>query len=222
MTGSALPAPACWWQASDLVFIAGIALFGLSDTATRRACVVLGAAILGTGVLAWLRSAEAQRHADPGASLLWSYSGYAAAACLTALIALPVVDQSQNLGSLARRIRSDTELAQLALLDPDETTLAVLDHGFTAPVAAIVSDAAGKQRAVSDWFAAHPQGGRVLVLLPGHASGKLRRWLGQFHTDPDPGDGVAAVPIDAGAARLVRRYELPQGRRYALLEPPGP
>ena len=70
--------------------------------------------------------------------------------------------------------------------------------------------------------AAHPQGGRVLVLLPGHASGKLRRWLGQFHTDPDPGDGVAAVLMNAGAARLVRRYELPQGRRYALLGPPGP
>ncbi len=71
-----------------------------------------------------------------------------------------------------------------------------------------------------DWFAAQPASARVLVLLPGHASGKLRRWLARFHADPEPGDGVAATLIDAGAARLVHRYELPQGRRYALLGPP--
>jgi len=71
----------------------------------------------------------------------------------------------------------------------------VLDHGFATPVAALASGAAGKQRAVSDWFASHPGSARILVLLPGHATGKLRRWLGQFHTDADPGDGAAAALV---------------------------
>ena len=74
---------------------------------------------------------------------------------------------------------------------------------------------------MADWFAAHPDTARVLVLLPGHATGKLRRWLAQFHTDAEPDDGAAAALIAAGSARLVRRYELPQGRRYALLGPPA-
>jgi 4-amino-4-deoxy-L-arabinose transferase-like glycosyltransferase len=203
-----------------VVFIAAIAVFGLSRTVDTPGCVVLGVAILGTGVLSWLRSSQAQRRADPGRCLAWSYTGYAAAVCLTALIVLPVIDQWQNLGGLARRIRADTPAQQLVLLDPDETTLAVLDHGFITPVAALLSGACGKECAVRDWFATHPPSGRVLVLLPGHASGKLRRWLARLHTDSDPGDGVAAVLVDAGAARLVQRYELPQGRRYALLGPP--
>jgi 4-amino-4-deoxy-L-arabinose transferase-like glycosyltransferase len=204
-----------------VVFIAAIAVFGMSHTVSTPGCVVLGAAILGTGVLAWQRSSQAQRHADPGGSLAWSYTGYAAAVCLTALLVLPVIDQWQDLGGLARRIRAETELQQLVLLDPDETTLAVLDHGFATPVAALLSDASGKERAVRNWFASRPTSARVLVLLPGHASGKLRRWLAQYHVAADPGDGVAATLVDAGAARLVQRYELPQGRRYALLGPPA-
>ena len=35
-----------------------------------------------------------------------------------------------------------------------------------------------------------------------------------------PDDGDAARLIAAGAAALVTRYQLPQGRRYALLGPP--
>jgi 4-amino-4-deoxy-L-arabinose transferase-like glycosyltransferase len=208
--------------AMALVFIAAITVFGMSHTVNAPGCIVLGAAILGTGVLAWQRSSQAQRHADPGGSLAWCYTGYAAAVCLTALILLPVIDQWQDLGGLARRIRADTDVRQLVLLDPDETTLAVLDHGFAMPVAALLSDASGKERAVRAWFATQPASARVLVLLPGHASGKLRRWLAQYHAAADPGDGVAATLVDAGAARLVHRYELPQGRRYALLGPPAP
>jgi 4-amino-4-deoxy-L-arabinose transferase-like glycosyltransferase len=204
-----------------IVFATAVAVLGLSGTVSSPACVVLGVAILGTGVLAWMRSAQAQRHADAGGSLVWSYSGYAAAICLAALIMLPVIDQWQNLGGLARRIRSDTDVQQLAVLDPDETTLAVLDHGFASAVPALASGAAGKERAVSDWFASHPGSARVLVLLPGHATGKLRHWLSQFHADPTPGDGAAGALVDSGAARLVHRYELPQGRRYALLGPPA-
>ena len=60
----------------------------------------------------------------------------------------------------------------------------------------------------------------MLVLLPGHASGNLSRWLERFHRGPPPGDGVAAALVASGTAALVQRYELPQGRRYALLGSP--
>ncbi len=208
--------------ALGVVFIAGIAVFGMSHTVNTPGCIVLSVAIFGCGVLAWQRSSQAQRHADPGTSLAWSYTGYATAVCLTALLVVPVIDQWQDLGSLARRIRAETDARQLVVLDPDETTLAVLDHGFASPVASLVSDASGKERAVRDWFASRPASARVLVLLPGHAGGKLRRWLAQYHVAAEPGDGGAATLVDAGAARLVHRYELPQGRRYALLGPPAP
>jgi hypothetical protein len=67
---------------------------------------------------------------------------------------------------------------------------------------------------------AHARDGRVLVLLPGHASGNLTRLLGRYRTlAPEP-DGVAGSIESSGAAAIVRRYELPQGRRYALLGPP--
>src|SRR5207237_10874174 len=63
---------------------------------------------------------------------------------------------------------------------------------------------------------------RVLVLVPGHARGALTRYLEHFRARPPESDGVAGSLTASGAAALVRRYELPQGRRYALLGPPPP
>jgi hypothetical protein len=61
----------------------------------------------------------------------------------------------------------------------------------------------------------------VLVLLPGHAPGAVTLWLGRFLPGaPAHGDGVAGALLATGTAALVQRYELPQGRRYALLGPP--
>ncbi|MBS0579781.1 MAG: glycosyltransferase family 39 protein [Proteobacteria bacterium] len=201
------------------LFVAALAVLALSGTVTTPACITLGTAVTGVGLLAWLRSSREQLRGHPGRSLAWCYTGYAAAVSLTALVLLPTIDRWQDLGSLARRIRHDTAALQLAVLDPDETTLAVLDHGFDAPAMALGSSGQDKQQAVAGYFAAHPADGRVLVLLPGHASGRLRRWLAQFHADTRPDDGPLTGLVASGTARLVQRYELPQGRRYALLGP---
>jgi hypothetical protein len=151
-------------------------------------------------------------------SLTLTYAAYAAAVCLSALVAFPVIDRWQDLGALAREIRSDTRAQPLALLAPDETTLAMIDHGFSGSYSVLTTD---DRSGVQRWFAAGGARARILVLLPGHAAGDLARWLSRWHTFPVPGDGTAGTLIDAGAARLVQRYELPQGRRYALLGPPG-
>ena len=151
-------------------------------------------------------------------SLTLTYAAYAAAVCLSALVAFPVIDRWQDLGALARQIRIDTRAQPLALLAPDETTLAMIDHGVSGAYSVLATD---DRSGVQRWFAARGAQARVLVLLPGHAAGAVSRWLSRWHTFPAPGDGTAGALIDAGAARLVQRYELPQGRRYALLGPPG-
>jgi hypothetical protein len=61
------------------------------------------------------------------------------------------------------------------------------------------------------------------VLLPGHAPGPITLRLARFlprAARGDGDDGIAGMLIRGGSATLVERYELPEGRRYALLGPP--
>jgi hypothetical protein len=73
---------------------------------------------------------------------------------------------------------------------------------------------------VHEWLDAHGADARILVLLPGHAPGALSELLARLDDSKPPGDGIAGELIASGTASLVERYELPQGRRYALLGPP--
>jgi len=166
------------------------------------------------------RAALAERDADVTASLGWTYTGYVAALCVGCMVAFPVIDRWQNLPLLAQRIHADSTGRALALLDPDETTIAMLDRGLATPFTVISSAEHNPQAAVSLWWQAHPLDGRVLVLLPGHSSGNLTQLLGQLLTLTPAPDGAAGDIARAGAAVIVERYQLPQGRRYALLGPP--
>ena len=96
----------------------------------------------------------------------------------------------------------------------------MLDHGFDAGFSILTSNAQAPRGAVSGWFRAHGREARVLVLMPGHAPGPLTRWLERWHAHDSDGDGVAGSLAASGTATLLRRYKLPQGRRYALLGPP--
>jgi len=198
-----------------LLAAAGLSAWGASAAAAAAALTAVAAA-LGAAI-------RARRRGELAAALGWTYAGYAAAVCVSALVAFPVINRWQDLPQLAQRIHRDTAQRPLALLDPDETTIAMLDRGRGAPLATLRAAPADPQGAVHAWLAAHGPEARVLVLLPGHAGGSLsallaRHGLRAGATSAD--DGAAAQLIDAGAATLVRRYELPQGRRYALLGPP--
>jgi 4-amino-4-deoxy-L-arabinose transferase-like glycosyltransferase len=200
------------------IALAVLAAAGLGAPAlfTAAAVAVLAAAAVFLGF-----AVRAQRHGDYPRSLAWVYAGYAVALCLAARMILPVVDRWQDLPALAAHIHADTTQQPLALLDPDETTIAMLDHGLATPFTVLASGSGGPRGAVGGWFAAHGPASRVLVLLPGHASGALTEFLARLHPTPAPGDGVAGALTATGAAALVARYELPQGRRYALLAPPA-
>ena len=218
------------WLVGVLVWTLAGALLVLAAAGAGPpfACITAALAALVAVQLALLRAARAQRLGRIQQSLGWTYTGYAAALTVIAVAALPVIDRWQDLPSLARRIDADTSRETLALLDPDETTLAIVDHDLETPVTLLTSrgEAAtaqwpdSAQRLVGAWLASHGGAGRVLVLLPGHAPGRLSRWLERFHSIPPPGDGIAAQLIASGTVALVARNELPQGRRYALLGPP--
>jgi len=202
------------------VLALALAVLAAAGEGVPLACLAAAAGVVAAAHTARMAGARAQRAGQLQRSLAWSYTGYAAALCLTALVAFPVIDRWQDLPGLARRVHADTAREKLALLDPDETTIAILDRGLDTPFTILTSGAETPRQAVTGWLAAQGRAARVLVLLPGHASGKLTRWLGRFLPPHPQDDGVAGRLIAANAAALIARYELPQGRRYALLGPP--
>jgi len=208
-----------------------LAVFAAAGAASRAGCALAAVALLGAAHGAMLLAARAERGGEFQRSLGWMYTGYAAALCLAALVVLPIIDRWQDLPGLARRIHADTAREPLALLNPDETTVAMLDRGMrtsftvldSARAAPTAGSADGTQRLVADWFKDEGREARVLVLLPGHAAGSVTVWLGRYlprAAAVDDADGIAGALIASGVASLVQRYELPQGRRYALLGPP--
>jgi len=195
---------------------AGLILLAFAQAAAPLTCAAAAAAVcvFGLPALGAARAAEAQGRF--GAALALCYTAWAGALCLTALVAFPLIDRGQDLARLARQVHADTREQPLALLAPDETTLAIMDHGYHGSLSVLTGTDA---RAVRGWFAARGGAARVLVLLPGHASGPLTPWLAPWRHSSPPNDGLAGELIARREARLVARYELPHGRRYALLGP---
>jgi 4-amino-4-deoxy-L-arabinose transferase-like glycosyltransferase len=183
-------------------------------------CVAVAIGVLSGAAAALAYALRVLRRGTLPGSLAWAYVAYVVAVCLAARPILPVVDRWQDLPALAVRIHADTAHEALALLDPDETTLAMLDHGLRTSFTVLTS-AGAPRAAVSAWFADRGPGSRVLVLLPGHADGAVTELLARYHPLAAPGDGVAGALTAEGVAALMQRYELPQGRRYALLAPPA-
>jgi 4-amino-4-deoxy-L-arabinose transferase-like glycosyltransferase len=199
-----------------------LALLAVAGAGAPAASLVAAVGVIASAHVASLLAARAQRAGALKQSLFYLYGGYAAALCVAALAALPIIDRWQDLPALARRIRADTVQQPLGLLNPDETTVAMLDHGLRTPFTFVTSSAGNTRAAAADWLATQGPTARVLVLLPGHAPGRLNRLLARFHDSAPAGDGVAGELVASGAAVLIERYELPQGRRYALLAAPPP
>lgn len=172
-------------------------------------------------VVALRRAARAQREAEALMSVTWNYAAYAAAFCLSALAVFPLIDRWQDLSALARRIHAATLHEPFALLNPDETTVAMLDRGLRTRFTRLDVPAPAAAAAVQHWFRTQGSGARILVLLPGHATGPFTPLLHAVGAARAPGDGMAGRLQRAAVARIVHRYHLPQGRRYALLGPPA-
>jgi hypothetical protein len=207
------------------VFAAFPAIFAISGA--QPIYLLASGVVLVNTVISTRLSARAQTNGDLQASFRWTYIAYVAAVCVMGIAVFPAIDRWQDLPRLARQIQADCVHNELALLSPDETTIAMLDYKLRTPftILATREDDPGvttktREQVVADWFDTHGTSARILVLLPGHASGDVTRLLEHFRPGKPPDDGAADALKSHGIAAVERLYELPQGRRYALLAPP--
>ena len=168
-------------------------------------------------IITLLLASNMFRSGDPLRSLAWTYTAYAATLTLSGLAIFPVIDRWQDLPSLARNIHDDARGGPLALLDPDETTIAMLDHRLRTQFVELDTHTDTPANVVSAWLRSQGQDAHVLVKLPGRTPGDVKRLLDRIHPTPAPDDGVAAALVSSGVATVERKYELAEGRRYALL-----
>jgi hypothetical protein len=177
------------------------------------------AVVVAIAFITLLFASNMYRSGDILRGLAWTYMAYAATLTLSGLAIFPTIDRWQDLPSLARNIHEDSRVGPLALLDPDETTIAMLDHRFRTQFVTLNTDGASAGDLVSGWLRKQGPQARVLVKLPGRTPGDVKRVLDRIHSTRAPDDGIAGTLASSGAATVVHRYELPEGRRYALLGP---
>lgn len=130
----------------------------------------------------------------------------------------PQIDQWQDLGSLSLAINRDANGHALALLLPDETTIAIFDHQLRTPFAELNGPQQDGPQLAAQWFSQHPANGLILIDLLGHAIGKFTRLLNKFGHPKKLDDDMLLTLEQDNIARVVARYDLPHGRRYALVE----
>jgi hypothetical protein len=183
---------------------------------------VSGAAAIAALAIIGLRFAAAlQRHNDLFRSLAWTYTAYATTLTLGGLAVFPTIDRGQDLPSVAQQVREDARGGPLALWDPDETTVAILDHRAHIPFVVLTPDSGSPEKALSRWFAANGSGAHVLMKLPGSGPSDVSRLLARLHPMAPADDGVVTTLANEGVVAVAHRYELPEGRRYALLSAPA-
>jgi hypothetical protein len=175
------------------------------------------AVIVAIAVLSLVLASAMQRSGDTFRGLAWTYTAYAATLTLGGLAIFPTIDRWQDLPALARSIHDDSRNGPLALLDPDETTIAMLDHRLRTQFVSLDSQSVGAAAMVGNWLRAQGHQAHVLVKLPGRTPGNVKYLLDRIHPTASPDDGVAGMLVSSGVATISHRYELPEGRRYALL-----
>lgn len=179
---------------------------GAPNTARVAAITALGsAAAMALAVTAWRAAGRRQL----GAALLALLLAYCSVLSGPASQFYAYAERWQDLAALGREMKSDLGAASLALIAPDETTRAWVDLYVRTEVA---QTAVPPARFVT---------GYALVQLEGRAINPrlqaLARRFGIGRTRP----AELAAPswlLDAHLS-IVKRYELPNGRRYALLAP---
>lgn len=128
-------------------------------------------------------------------------------------------DRWQDLAAMGHELKADLAGAPLILIGPDETTRAWVDEYVRTDVARAPEpqgDAAASR--LDEWMMSGRQN-RALMQLEGRALTPRLRALGIAFGIEHPGAADPAPPpwLEAAHLLIVKRYELPNGRRYALL-----
>jgi 4-amino-4-deoxy-L-arabinose transferase-like glycosyltransferase len=199
-----------------LVSAAGVAIAGMDARDGMSAPWVFIA--VSALILAALLALEAARAADPRRSLFALVLAYSVLLTGPAAALYRIVDTWQNLPAIGRAIGADAAGRPLILMAPDETTRAFIDM-YSSPRVELIRapfDAAS----VPALQAAMRNEPRAMVVaqLPGREESRLlRRFALVRRLAPRTNEALPAW-ISAAGLRIVHRYALPNGRRYALLE----
>lgn len=159
--------------------------------------------------------AEAQRSPM---SVGWVYAMYVATIAMAGLTVFPVFDRVQDLGLVGAAVKRDIGNRPLALLAPDETTIAMMDYQLKTPMTLLKDQNKDAMTQAKAWFETHPNEGLILVKLSGSVSGDMAKLASYFKKNKLPNNGMVTELEQAGIGRLYKLYELPMGRRYALVE----
>jgi 4-amino-4-deoxy-L-arabinose transferase-like glycosyltransferase len=218
---------ACW--RGTAILVAALAL-GLGALGVIAACApawsdavtltigAVGAA--GAAFAAWL-ALGAGVNAAAGMPRL----AVAATLALT-VAAAPLVYQLNrwlSLATVAERIGAALDARPLVVLDPDETTLAMIELYLPrggARTIVLPDEPAGVNRAATALAAAGVDG-RVLWAVPGRAHWNLQAWsrfLG-YTGGALPAPAAVVPPAELGPVRVALLLTRPGGRTYALLAP---
>jgi 4-amino-4-deoxy-L-arabinose transferase-like glycosyltransferase len=126
------------------------------------------------------------------------------------------VDRWQNLESIARDVRRDTAGKSLVLLAPDETTRAIVD--MYASTSVLTMNGPVTQTLLDQASAlGHGPTGVILAQEPGRAAPRIP-WLARHAS----GNEARPAWADYAGLRMIKEYELPNGRRYVLLQTRAP
>ena len=126
-----------------------------------------------------------------------------------------------DLPRIASAIHQDVTGSPCALLQPDETTIAMLDYQLDTRCTLLRGREQESTALATNWLEQHGARARLVVKLPGRAPGEVSALLGTLGMrQKAPSDGLAGDLVRDRIARIERRYETPHGRRYVVLALP--
>lgn len=205
-----------------IIVAAVLIILGITELSSSKQLGWISFAITALVVIsftAFKRAASAQQRNQHAISLAWCYLTTIMALTIVMLAAAPVINRWQDLGAIAVQVKRDAGNQPLAVLHPDETTIAMLDYHVGMQVTELDTADQSASQMIAAWFKANPRS-HVLVMLPGHASGEITQFLARFKALSLPSDGVIDELLSNRVAMVAGHYELPMGRRYALLVAP--
>jgi 4-amino-4-deoxy-L-arabinose transferase-like glycosyltransferase len=128
-------------------------------------------------------------------------------------------DRWQDLAATGHELKADLAGAPLILIGPDETTRAWVDE-YVRPDVTRAPEPQGDAAAarLTEWMMSGRQN-RALIQLEGRALTPRLLALAIAFGMARPGASEPAPPpwLEGAHVHIVKRYELPNGRRYALL-----
>jgi 4-amino-4-deoxy-L-arabinose transferase-like glycosyltransferase len=208
-----------------LVAIAAVAagcLDAWPDPGSAAGSPLLAVAITGLGasvsVALALYAWRAAGRAQVGAALLALLLAYCSLLVGPGSQAYRLADRWQDLGSIGRAVKIDVATSPLVLVAPDETTRAWVDQYVSTTVVRIAGPMDGPAAMLLGAQLRGEPRGLALVQLEGREMAPqlqdLARRLGIKR------DQAVQAPAWLAAAhvQVLKRYSLPNGRRYALLE----